>query len=63
MNQQFSCAGGMENAGKTLPGAPAGVFVIIQFQPDLANKASATETVTPMEDKDGTGKVSAYSIK
>jgi len=48
---------------KTLPGAPDGEYVVIQFQTDFANMSGATETVTPMKDKDGAWKVSGYFIK
>jgi len=48
---------------RTLPGAPAGEYVVIQFESRFENKASATETVTPMLDKDGTWRVSGYFIK
>lgn len=48
---------------RTLPGAPDGEYVVIQFATKFANKASATETVTPMREKDGSWKVSGYYIK
>ncbi len=48
---------------RTLPGAPEGEYVVIQFQTDFANLSGATETVTPMKDQDGTWKVSGYFIK
>lgn len=48
---------------KTLPGAPEGEYVVIQYSSQFANNASAIETVTPMLDKDGTWKVSGYFIK
>ncbi len=48
---------------KTLPGAPEGEYVVVQFQRDFANKAGATESVTPMKDTDGTWKVSVYFIR
>ena len=46
-----------------VPGAPAGKYVIIQFDTNFEHKASATETVTPAEDEDGSWKVSGYFIK
>ncbi|UCF00621.1 MAG: DUF4019 domain-containing protein [Deltaproteobacteria bacterium] len=47
----------------TLPGAPDGEYVVIQYQTSFENKLSATETVTPMLDEDGPWKVSGYYIK
>jgi hypothetical protein len=47
----------------SLPGAPDGEYVVIQFKSSFANKKSAVETVTPMLDKDGTWRVSGYYIK
>lgn len=48
---------------KNLPGAPAGEYVVIQFDTSFANKTSAVETITPMMDKDGKWRVSGYYIK
>jgi Protein of unknown function (DUF4019) len=48
---------------KTLPGAPDGEYVVIQFQSAFANKKSAVETLAPMKDKDGRWRVSGYHIK
>ena len=48
---------------KTLPGAPDGEYVVLQFATSFANKKAAVETVTPMVDADGTWKVSGYYIK
>ena len=48
---------------KTLPGAPDGEYVVLQFETSFANKKEAIETVTPMREKDGTWKVSGYFIK
>jgi hypothetical protein len=48
---------------KTLPGAPDGEYVIVQFASSFENKASAIETVTPMKDPDGTWRVSGYYIQ
>jgi len=47
----------------TLPGAPDGEYVVIQFTTSFANKESAVETVTPMKDPDGTWRVSGYFIR
>ena len=48
---------------RALPGAPAGEYVVIQFDTQFENKASAVETITPMHEKDGSWKVSGYFIK
>jgi len=48
---------------KTLPGAPDGEYVVLQFDTSFSNKKSAVETVTPLLDKDGKWKVSGYFIK
>lgn len=47
----------------TLPGAPDGEYVVIQFATSFEKKKSAIETVTPMRDKDGKWRVSGYYIK
>ena len=48
---------------RTLPGAPDGEYVVIQFDTQFEKKASAVETVTPMREKDGSWRVSGYFIK
>ncbi|MBN1932565.1 MAG: DUF4019 domain-containing protein [Desulfobacterales bacterium] len=47
----------------SLPGAPDGEYVVIQFESSFENKKSAIETVTPMLQKDGNWRVSGYYIK
>jgi hypothetical protein len=47
----------------SLPGAPDGEYVVIQFKTSMENKKSAIETVTPMLDKDKKWKVSGYYIR
>ena len=47
----------------SLPGAPDGEYVVIQFSTKFTNKKSAIETVTPMKDLDGKWRVSGYYIK
>ena len=47
----------------SLPGAPDGEYVVIQFTTTFENKKSALETVTPMKDKDGKWRVAGYFIK
>ena len=47
----------------TLPGAPDGKYVVIQFETSLEKKKSAVETVTPMLDQEGVWRVTGYYIK
>lgn len=47
----------------TLPGAPDGKYVVIQFQTSFEKKKAAVETVTPLFDADGQWRVSGYFIK
>jgi hypothetical protein len=51
------------NYATSLPGAPDGEYVVIQYQTSFQNKKSAVETVTPMKDKDGRWHVAGYYIK
>lgn len=48
---------------RSLPGAPDGEYVVIQYETSFANKASAIETITPMLDQDGKWRVSGYYIR
>jgi len=48
---------------KTLPGAPDGEYVVIQYESSFEHKQAAVETVTPMLDKDGKWRVSGYYLK
>jgi hypothetical protein len=47
----------------TLPGAPDGKYVVIQYETSFENKKTAIETITPMLDEDGRWRVSGYFIK
>ena len=47
----------------TLPGAPDGEYVVIQFKSSFEKKKSAVETITPMLDDGGTWRVSGYFMK
>jgi hypothetical protein len=47
----------------TLPGAPDGRYIVFKYSSVFANKASATETVTPMLEADGTWHVSGYYVR
>ena len=46
-----------------LPGAPDGVYVVLQFRTTFEHKRTATETVTPMRDDDGQWRVAGYYIR
>ena len=48
---------------KTLPGAPDGQYVVLQYQSSFQSKAAATETVTVVLDPDGSWRVVGYFIK
>jgi len=47
----------------SLPNAPAGEYVVIQYNTSFQNQKDAIETVTPMLDKDGKWRVSGYYMK
>jgi Protein of unknown function (DUF4019) len=47
----------------SLPGAPDGKYVVIQYETSFEHKKSAIETVTPMLDGDGDWRVSGYYIR
>lgn len=46
----------------SLPGAPDGEYVVMQFDTSFAQKKSAVETVTMVLDKDGQWRVAGYFI-
>jgi hypothetical protein len=48
---------------RTLPGAPDGEYVVIQYDTRFENKAAAIETITPMRDQDGRWRVSGYFVR
>ena len=48
---------------RSVPGAPDGEYVVMQYAASFENKKSAIETITPMKDKDGVWRVSGYYIK
>ena len=48
---------------RSLPGAPDGEYVVIQFASSFERKADAAETVTPMKGPDGGWYVSGYYVK
>ena len=47
----------------SLPGAPDGEYVVIQYDTSFENKRSAVETITPTRDKDAQWRVSGYFIR
>jgi hypothetical protein len=47
---------------KSLPGAPDGNYVVMQFATRFENKQAAVETVTFMQEKDGKWKAAGYYI-
>ncbi len=48
---------------ESLPGAPDGKYVVLEFDSSFENKKTAVETVTPMQEPDGTYRVSGYYVK
>jgi hypothetical protein len=48
---------------RSLPGAPDGEYVVIQYDTQFEHKAHAVETVVPMRDQDGSWKVSGYFVR
>jgi hypothetical protein len=51
------------HCARSLPGAPDGEYVVIQYDAAYENKREAVETVTPMREKDGAWRVSGYFVK
>ncbi len=51
------------NYTTTLPGAPEGEYVVIQFKTNFELRSNAIETIVPMKEKDGKWRVSGYFIK
>ena len=47
---------------RELPNAPAGEYVVIQYDARFERIAHAVETVTPMKDSDGTWRVAGYYL-
>jgi serine/threonine-protein kinase len=48
---------------QSMPGAPDGDYVVMQFDTRFANKQAAVETVTFMQEKQGEWKAAGYYIK
>jgi len=47
----------------SLPDAPDGQYVVIQYETSFEHKKSAVETITPMVNADGKWRVAGYYIK
>ena len=47
----------------SMPGAPDGQYVVIQFETSFEKKKAAVETITPMVNPDGKWRVAGYYIK
>jgi len=62
----FGAAGSRTLVGaqytRSLPGAPSGEYVVIQYRTAFANK-EGVETVTPVREADGVWRVSGYYLK
>ena len=50
-------------SAKSLPGAPDGDYVVLQFDTNFSNKKGAVETVTFIQERDGKWKAAGYFIK
>lgn len=48
---------------QSLPGAPDGQYVLMQFETIFENKAAAIETLTLMREPDGSWRVAGYFIR
>jgi Protein of unknown function (DUF4019) len=48
---------------QSMPGAPDGDYVVMQFDTRFENKQAAVETVTFLQEKHGTWKAAGYYIK
>lgn len=47
----------------TLPGAPQGQYVVLQYTTRFADRANAVETVTPTREADGKWRVAGYQLQ
>jgi hypothetical protein len=48
---------------RTLPNAPAGEYVVIQYDTRFEHRPLSTEIVTPVRGRDGTWRVSDYTLR
>ena len=51
------------NYRTTLPGAPDGEYVVVEFDTRFQHKQKAVETVIPMKEEDGSWRISGYFIR
>jgi hypothetical protein len=51
------------DATTSLPGAPDGHYVVLQYQSSFAHKRAATETMVMMLDRDGDYRTTGYFIR
>lgn len=51
------------NYTETLPTLLSGQYVVLEYETRFENRASAAETVTPVQDENGTWKVSGYYLR
>jgi hypothetical protein len=47
----------------SLPGAPPGEYVVLQYEAEVSGGRKVVETVTPMREQDGRWRVSGYYIR
>jgi len=47
----------------SLPNAPPGQYVVIQYDASFEHRPAVVETITPMLDADGTWRVSGYYVR
>lgn len=52
-----------KQAVESIPGAPDGDYIIIQYDSVFENKKAAVETVVPMLEEDGKWKISGYYVR
>ncbi len=52
-----------KQAATSLPGAPDGTYVVIQYETVFENKRAAVEIITPMLEADGAWRVAGYFIR
>lgn len=57
-----SCKISSAELKNSLPGAPDGKYVLVQYDTQFEPQAHAVETVVRMRDKDGNWKVSGYFL-
>ena len=48
---------------RTLPGAPDGEYIVIQFETAFEKKAQAVETITATHEPDGNWRIGGYFVK